>query len=373
MTTNDNNSLLAYIASEFTNQTELVGTKSLAYILNRSDAAKDALRELLRTGGADVGPIASVRAEAAGDEQERVDLAAYDEAGDERVLIEAKFWAGLTGNQPAAYLERLPDDGKPSALFFVAPEKRLGTLWPEIMRRAGEGGFALGADAPTENLRTATITGSARRMMLTSWRALLSAMKSEAIVANDALTQGEIQQLNALCNREDADAFLPLRSEQLGPEFGRLMLHLTKLVKDAIQIGIESGFVVRTNRRFSSAETEHGQRIILGGAYAWFGVDYPAWARVRETPLWLVLWDPSKYKDANQYAKWNTVRERLLQAEEGIEIIGDGNPLQIPIYLPVGVEYDTVLDEVVELLRTVAKRISPPNGRPQGRPRKQGK
>lgn len=366
MIANDNNSLLAYIANEFTNQTELVATKSLAYILNRSNAAKDALRELLRIGGADVGPIASVRAEAAGEDQERVDLAGYDRVDDERVLIEAKFWAGLTDNQPASYLTRLPNDGKPTALLFVAPEMRLGTLWPEVMRRAGEAGFALDDDVREGNLLTAAVGRSSRRLMLTSWRGLLDSMKSR--VAGDGATESDIRQLEAMCNREESEAFLPLSGDQLGPKFARLMPQLTQLVKDAVERGIGSGFVVRAKRRFSSAEQEHGQRIILGGAYAWFGISYENWAHVRETPLWLVLWDPSKWKDANQYVRWSTVRERL--AEREIEMVDHGNYLQIPLYLPTGVEHDAVLNHVVNLLHSVAKRISPPNGRPQGRPRK---
>ena len=49
----------------------------------------------------------------------RPDLVGLDRTmGKECVLIEAKFWAGLTDRQPKAYLDRL-DPGK--ALLFVAP------------------------------------------------------------------------------------------------------------------------------------------------------------------------------------------------------------------------------------------------------------
>ena len=48
--------------------------------------------------------------------------------------MEAKFWAGLTENQPNAYLARLPLDERPAVLLFVAPEARLETLWPELRR-----------------------------------------------------------------------------------------------------------------------------------------------------------------------------------------------------------------------------------------------
>lgn len=377
MADSDNrNSLLSYIVDEFTNQTELVATKALAYILGRSGAARDALRELLRTGGADVGPIVGVEAESTGDDTGRVDLALRNDAGEERVLIEAKFWAGLTGNQPAAYLERLPNDGKPSVLLFVAPEMRLGTLWPLIRGRAKDDGFTLVDGSKTDYLQTAAVAESNRFLMLTSWRAMLSDMRLRVSVNSDAPAEADILQLNALCERQDTAAFLPLRGEQLGPEFPRLMPHLITLVQDVISVGADSRFLALANRRFTSSEEEHGQRITIGGAYAWFGINYNNWAR-SETPISLVLWDPRGWKTANQYLDWRTVRPRLQPVIDRFKISDrmykKRSYLEIPVYLPIEVEYQAVLDSVVERLREIAKLISPPNGIPQGRPRQQKK
>ena len=160
--TNDSTSLLAHLAWKLTNQTETLATEALGYILAQSPAARQALQETIRTGGADVGPIASVATEARGKKNERVDLAALDEQGSERVLIEVKFWAGLTDNQPNTYLERLPADGNPAVLLFVAPEVRLETLWPEVLRRA-DARFNL-EDTGAEGIRSAIVDASERRV-----------------------------------------------------------------------------------------------------------------------------------------------------------------------------------------------------------------
>ena len=72
------------------------------------DRAALALSELIAAGGAAVGEIGQVRTQPTGKEGERPDLAGVDREGRECVLIEAKFWAGLTSNQPVAYLKRLP-------------------------------------------------------------------------------------------------------------------------------------------------------------------------------------------------------------------------------------------------------------------------
>ena len=79
--------------------------------------------------------------EVIGEKNDRVDLVGFDEHGDESALIEVKFWAGLTDNQPVTYLERLRTDDKPAVLLFVAPRARLETLWPEVLRRAEKGGI----------------------------------------------------------------------------------------------------------------------------------------------------------------------------------------------------------------------------------------
>lgn len=93
-------SLLAHLASRLTGRTETLATEALGYILDRSVAARRALRAMVSEGADDVGEIVSARTEVTGEENERVDLVGFDADGDERVLVEAKFWAGLTDNQP---------------------------------------------------------------------------------------------------------------------------------------------------------------------------------------------------------------------------------------------------------------------------------
>ena len=45
------------------------------------------------------------------------------------IIIEGKFWANLTHNQPVNYLKEIANDGK---ILFLAPEKRLISLKVEI-------------------------------------------------------------------------------------------------------------------------------------------------------------------------------------------------------------------------------------------------
>ena len=104
-------------------------------------AARSALSDLLRAGGAEVGQIAQVRTQDVGKDGARPDLAGVDHDGEDRVLIEAKFWAGLTKNQPDGYLTRLESAPQPSVLLFVAPVKRIEVLWGRVVSPSVEVGI----------------------------------------------------------------------------------------------------------------------------------------------------------------------------------------------------------------------------------------
>ena len=173
----DDRTLLAHVVLKLATHPENIAVEALGHILSSSTPTRIALGNLLRAGGAEIGPIARVETQVTGEEGERPDLVGFDDSGAKRLLIEAKFWAGLTESQPVAYLRQLPQ-GKPSALLFVAPATRNETLWPELRRRVEEAkDIALGPASKEAGLLSAT-AGGGRRLMLTSWKALLDSMAS---------------------------------------------------------------------------------------------------------------------------------------------------------------------------------------------------
>lgn len=58
-----------------------------------------------------------------------------------------------------------------------------------------------GDDAGIEGLMSVMVDGSPRRLILTSWRRLLDAMRSRASADGDSSTRRDILQLGALCER----------------------------------------------------------------------------------------------------------------------------------------------------------------------------
>ena len=247
--------------------------------------------------GLEVGSLTGFLTEVAGEEGERVDLECSDENGTKRVLIEAKFWAGLTDNQPNTYLARLPEDTH-SALLFVAPAQRIETLWPELCRRAEEQHtLRINSDTPMSGeLRGVSIDSNGHKMMLTSWRAMLEQMESRASMAADSAAVADIRQLRGLTEQMDSGVFLPIHSDELGQQFPRRVLNLVGLVNDATERIIANGWADASRSRVASRWHGYGRNFRFHDMALWFGIDFELWALHGQTPLWLQTPDGNSFE-----------------------------------------------------------------------------
>ena len=85
-----------------------------------------------------------------------------------------------------------------------------------------------------DELRSARI-GVGPYLMLTSWRSLLGRMAAKVSAAADSHAEIDIRQLQGLAEQQDAEAFLPLKQEELGPQLPRRVIDLSGLVDDAVR------------------------------------------------------------------------------------------------------------------------------------------
>ena len=350
------NTVFGHIVSKLPHP-ENTAVEALGYILSSSPSSVSALEDVLRSGGGEVGGISEIRTQETGEDGARPDLVGFDKDGVKRLFIEAKFWAGLTDNQPVGYLKALPRD-KPSALLFIAPAKRIETLWVELGRRVAESDeLDMVPGTEKETGRSASVGGN-RRLMLTSWKVLLDGMASKASVAGDVGAETDIRQLLGLTQRMDAEAFLPIQPEELGPEFPRRMLGLRRIIHAAAKRGRAAGWLSTDGLQAGGNKNGYGQNLRLGGhdhAYGWLGYQFSDWARFRDTPLWLEL-GPQEFKGGLTLAE---VRARLLSQKDPPDVVDRSWRLIVPVPLRVGVEETAVVDSVVALLKRVAKIIDP--------------
>ena len=275
----DSSTMFAHIVSRLTNRTEDVAVEALGFILSRSEAARRALRDLLQLEGLDVGELTGAKTQVSDETRARPDLVVLGRNRKERVLIEAKFWASLTENQPNAYLARLPLDEHPSVLLFVAPEARVETLWSELHRLVERPFNWQSIDAPRDtDIKCAMVDEGGRFLMLVSWRAVLKRMLSFAMSSGDSI-EADIRQMYALCEQQDQEAFLPLKPHELAPEIPRRMLQFNKLVDDVVDLARARNIINTAGLNVTPRPHGYGRYLRLGSkdadvwAGGWFGID----------------------------------------------------------------------------------------------------
>ncbi len=110
----DNDTLLAYLVSSFPGNTENIATEALRHIFDHSDSTVEALNDVVQSGARGVAPVTIVKSQVIQADGTIPDLVGFDENGKERVLVEVKFWAGLTPNSPMRTSNGYPAMAPPS-------------------------------------------------------------------------------------------------------------------------------------------------------------------------------------------------------------------------------------------------------------------
>ncbi|MBK6742564.1 MAG: hypothetical protein IPG66_06105 [Hydrogenophilales bacterium] len=349
-----NAGLLGALALRFSTSPENLATEGLLYVLHSSLASRSAFEDIIRTCDVETESDLRYDTQRIGDGGEIPDMVALDKSGRERLIVEAKFWASLTDNQPVRYLDRLPV-GLPGLLLFITPSARFGTLWPELIRRCVEAGQLAENSCPfiENHVLRAVRVSEHHALAMVSWRELCMRLKLACQDQGDFSAIASIDQLAGLCERMDANAFLPLTSEELGSGLGRRYKQFIDLASKAVDRAIALNVAARPTGRNRSGGW---YPLVLCGnpAYVCFNPDL--WEQYAETPLWLRIDNPDDSRLAH-------VLDNLLSHAcfmNGIKAIRklDDGRLWIPLYPVIGKEETAVLDDLVDQLRVVSDVIS---------------
>lgn len=343
----DYSSLMAHLVPRLTSQVENAATDALAYILNRSEGAIQALNDLLREGGFDIEPIVRVETQVSYPDGSRPDMAGYDKTDAARLLVEAKFWASLLEGQ-ASWYARLLDQPGPATLLFIAPEPRLPTLWAEVHRQMEQQSRLEPIESPSGMQRAKVIWAEQGEteihLLLVSWVRLLDRIE---VSSEDDGVKSDIRQLRGFAQSQGDKGFLPIGSEEMSPSLARRMFWYNQLVDDAVwSKGIHDGWIDSSKTRATSQRYGYGTffRLSESNVDFWFGVNHDRWAGSGDTPLWLnCQWLNRSGFDLDEVG-----RQLNVQFEDN----------WLPIYLKTGVEYDEVLDGVVSQLKKIDELAS---------------
>ena len=319
---------------------EPAATQALGYILAKEDALRAFVRLLPSVGGS--FEPRRVESEATiGDG--RPDLAIYDSADAPRVLVENKFWAGLTDLQPTAYLEGLPRDGPGSALVFIVPAGRVSNIWVELKRRCVDEEVQVGEEVAVGSMISARLSEN-RSMVVASWQTMLDGLDAVACV------QSDVRQLRALTDQMDAEAFLPIRPDELTDvDLVRRLINYTDLVEPIVEDLKRRGVADTTGVKTSHNYHATGRYLYMCERLGlWLGVDLDLWRDAGTTPMWWVM----------DSSEWSGV-EGVWADLDGLfdDIVSDGSRKCVPVPLKSGVEREDVIADAADQMVAIAERI----------------
>lgn len=344
--------LLGVLASKFVDQKENLATEALLHIVNTSRESKDAFLDFLRQTSCNLKDNLTFKSQEQSDKDDSIpDMVGTNSNGDKLAIVENKFWAGLTENQPNTYLDQLPENG---LLLFVAPSLRLPTVWAEIKRRAIVKGHELEQE---KTISADLIETRAGKVILavTSWRCLLNFLCTRMTTVGDLDTVSDIKQLMGLCDEQDSDAFIPLQSKDLSPCIAARNIDFSNIIVSAGDKLEELGLVEikKFNLQASGGFGYYAKSMRNGKNYLTLKFDSINWINTFETPIWLQIqeigegrwWKRISNEQKDKLKKYESMNPCLLFKQN------DG--IFIPIILPIGKEENVVIDSVIKQVNDV--------------------
>ena len=198
-------SLLAYLGPRLIIQVENLASEALWYLLAEYDTANTAFISILSELGAQFeGPL-SFDSQIGIPEHAIPDLVGRNDQGIALVMVEAKFGAPLTSNQPVGYLKQLPTDEQGMVVFLI-PAARSRLLWGQITQRAEEAGLTSSAPIGDAQEAASVRVATSARLGYVTWEHLLSRIEERLEDRKEEQALGELWQLQGLIKRLEVDA-----------------------------------------------------------------------------------------------------------------------------------------------------------------------
>lgn len=325
-------------------------TEALGFILRTSPAASRAFTEFVRQVEPMLPSGLRFETQRGGSGQSIPDMKCLDNEGRLRVVVENKFWAGLTENQPVAYVGELRD-GVAGLVLFVVPRARLQRVWDAVVARCS-------AKIPIGEVQTrTTITfadlGQGHYIAATSWTALLDALSTSASLAVETERLNDIAQLQGLCKSMDEEEFLPIHGGELtNVDMARRIVNFSDLAVEIAYKAESQGLCKRI--KLAPYKYGLGTYIQIGEYRSWVGFDAFTWRRLGVSPISVTFWPPTPIEEIcgklNQFRTAESPRcfDMSTRSERWVAV---------PILLTPGVEKERIIEDAICQIKELRDKL----------------
>ena len=315
---------------------EFLASESLNYILNNAQKANENLIQLINRDNNSEYSMIRFSSQVQGDKLEIPDISGFNKDEEEVIIIETKFWASLTSNQPGTYLERLVDNG---ILVFVCPEQRTISLEDEIIHAL---------KGKCEQPANGLIKTENKTIIIYSWKTILDNLEKD-IDNSDFEIRSDINQLTGLCERVDSESFLPITEKDMSPEIPRRILSYNSIVDKVIDCLVKDNIL--STKGLKATPEKWGYRRYAFNENLTISVDvnFEKWARNVDTPIWLEI--SEQWKVTPLVHTINNEIEKKYERNYGPHL---GRPYY-PIRLHPGDVEDKIIQGIVSFIKKVCE------------------
>lgn len=315
-------SLLAHIASNFISEYENVANSSIAYLLNEYPESRVALKNILDVDKVPTHYLTELSTTSNG----RPDVTGFDVDGNKTIIIEGKFWANLTQNQPINYLKELSDDGK---LLFLAPDKRLGSLKIDISKR---------------------LDGGSDKIILSSWEKFLSLIEKENSKNYNHHLSSDLTQMKELCLKMDTEGMPPISLSDIDPMNGRRVSQFSDIIDECNPILRGWKHTDFTGLKTQGKKYGHGfyfrgydfTCFLSFDSYSWYVND-------NHTPIWLQI--------KNQEWQETEIINHTLNYFDSANSFGNNYGIVLHTGMDKGQVVSHIVNKVKEVLEYLSNRL----------------
>jgi hypothetical protein len=342
-------SLFGHIVLRFTSEAENLATESLFYLLSNSKPANDAFFRFINNIQ-NINSDLTFRTQVYDEDESIPDLVGFDNENDQICIIESKFWAGLTHNQPISYIKRF-NQSKKSIILFLVPAKRIDSIWSELTSKCKKSGLVIEKTVRKPHVIHGSLNKN-HEICVTDWNSLLKVIETELDAVGDYITKSDLIQLRGLCDQMDEEAFLPIDPQEISPMIAKRNIQFAELVDNVIAHGISKDLFQLDGLKQSSGTFHYGRYFKINDYNFNFKFDNRLWNELRNTPFWLQVFGKGWRHNKEERIKIKKVLVELESDDYGIFYDVDDLAL-----VPIELEFRVEKEEVVKSLTNQIYKI----------------
>ena len=339
-------SLLGQFFTSIKGSQEDIASKGMAYILENSNSAKNVINNIIKNKtNLELNNIKYLT-QSIGTNKERPDLSGIDIQCNEKIIIEAKFWASLTFNQPVEYLSRLKEN---TTLIFICPKLRELSLLDELEAKIIKSNLEY---KKNDNI---IIVDKNKYVFIIDWKYILEAIKQSLKENNETNFVSDVDQLIGFCEIVDNNIFLPIQDNDLSPSVARRISSYYDLIDKVydrlvIDINARKETLKNTPQRFG-----YSKYFFIENYCIVLELHFIFWKTLADTPFWLAIkedWGKPQSSELKNKLK-------IISNKTNIKIYkNDMNDL---LYFAIKPKINEVEEEVIkgiaEQIKTIMKEL----------------